>query len=302
MRLEQVKYFVEVAKCHSIGIAAEKLFVTQPNISIAIKNFEKELDCILFERSKNGMYLTEIGNQVLKKAENILREENDILQLIEKSKEESQQKLQGLLNILSVPMIMHSLLQNTILAFFDHNPEMKIIMKENFSRYALESILSLECDLGLVILSDEEMLEIQNNGAFYCRKLFSEKIYVVAHRKFNLKSKKSINCNDFYKLPVVSTEPFPISFYSRHQKNQSNEEANVILCTYSFNLMKAFVLSGHAVTILTSSMATMFNDHDMLDMIPISDLDHGNVCCLYSKKNEKMELILAFESELLKHC
>ena len=57
MRTEQLKYFVEVAKCHSIGIAAEKLFISQPTISIAIKNMEKELGCVLFERSKNGVFL-----------------------------------------------------------------------------------------------------------------------------------------------------------------------------------------------------------------------------------------------------
>ncbi|MBQ7025122.1 MAG: LysR family transcriptional regulator, partial [Peptococcaceae bacterium] len=61
MRMEQLKYFAEVARAHSIAIASEKLFVTQPAISIAIKNLEEELGCVLFIRSKNGIQLTDMG-------------------------------------------------------------------------------------------------------------------------------------------------------------------------------------------------------------------------------------------------
>lgn len=67
MRIEQLEYFAEAAKYHSISIAADKLFVSQPAVSIAIKNLENELGCILFERSKNGLVLTKIGHKVLKK-------------------------------------------------------------------------------------------------------------------------------------------------------------------------------------------------------------------------------------------
>ena len=86
MRIEQLEYFAEAAKYHSISIAADKLFVSQPAVSIAIKNLENELGCILFERSKNGLVLTKIGHKVLKKCETILKEEKSIYQLVEGEK------------------------------------------------------------------------------------------------------------------------------------------------------------------------------------------------------------------------
>ena len=61
MRIEQLLYLSEIAKTHSISIAANNLFVSQPAISTAIKKLEEELDVTLFSRSKNGVFLTPIG-------------------------------------------------------------------------------------------------------------------------------------------------------------------------------------------------------------------------------------------------
>ena len=59
MRIETLQYFIEVAKSKSINAAAEKLYISQPALGIAIKNLEKELGFPLFERSHNGVKLTQ---------------------------------------------------------------------------------------------------------------------------------------------------------------------------------------------------------------------------------------------------
>ena len=130
MRIEQLRYFSEVAKCHSIAIAAEKLFVTQPTISIAIKNMEKELDCLLLERSKNGVNLTEIGREVLQKCEMILKQENEIHALVMQDKLSHLEKLHGQLSIVAIPMLVHAFLYDAIFEFLNDNDQVNIMMKE----------------------------------------------------------------------------------------------------------------------------------------------------------------------------
>ena len=63
MKMIQLEYFCAVCQYHSITQAAQKLYVTQPAISNAIKELEKEYSINLFIRSKNHMSLTkeEIG-------------------------------------------------------------------------------------------------------------------------------------------------------------------------------------------------------------------------------------------------
>ena len=54
MNLLHLKYAVEIADTGSINRAAENLYVSQPNLSRAIKELEASLGVVLFERSKKG--------------------------------------------------------------------------------------------------------------------------------------------------------------------------------------------------------------------------------------------------------
>lgn len=73
MRLEDMKYFVEVARTKSINKASKVLFVAQPAISRAIAAMEKELGFPLLERSNQGITLTQEGNIVYEDCVNMLR-------------------------------------------------------------------------------------------------------------------------------------------------------------------------------------------------------------------------------------
>ncbi len=58
LRLEQLHYLVEVAKHKSITAASESIHVSQPTISEALKNLEKELNAPLYVRNYYGVELT----------------------------------------------------------------------------------------------------------------------------------------------------------------------------------------------------------------------------------------------------
>lgn len=71
MDLNQLHSFVEVAQAGSFTRAAEKLFLTQPALSLQIKALESELGAPLFERRNRQIYLTEVGHAVLLRAQEI---------------------------------------------------------------------------------------------------------------------------------------------------------------------------------------------------------------------------------------
>ena len=74
MQLSQLMYFVTVAEQGSINKAAEKLFVTQPNLSKAIGNLESELKVRIFDRTNKGVILTEDGKKLYEYARTILNQ------------------------------------------------------------------------------------------------------------------------------------------------------------------------------------------------------------------------------------
>lgn len=72
MTLSQLEYFCAVCRYHSITRAASELFVSQPTISVALKNLENEFHLRLFIHGKNQISLTPEGEAFYKKASHIL--------------------------------------------------------------------------------------------------------------------------------------------------------------------------------------------------------------------------------------
>lgn len=79
MDIQQLIYFSTAARCGSFTKAATQLNVSQPTISIAIKKLEKELDIPLFEEKKKPLTLTSIGERILERSNQIIKEYNNIL-------------------------------------------------------------------------------------------------------------------------------------------------------------------------------------------------------------------------------
>lgn len=74
MKLSQLIYFKTVAETGKISLAAKKLYVSAPALSIAIGNLEKELGVQLFERTVNRIVLNEQGKLYLTHVNKILED------------------------------------------------------------------------------------------------------------------------------------------------------------------------------------------------------------------------------------
>lgn len=72
MELRQLKYFLAVTREQSISKAAEALYTTQPNLSRQMQNLEKEIGQQLFIRGTKKITLTETGQLLRKRAEEII--------------------------------------------------------------------------------------------------------------------------------------------------------------------------------------------------------------------------------------
>lgn len=71
MTIQQCKYILKIAQCGSFSEAAKQLFVAQSSISVSVKSLEKELGIRIFERSGNGVYLTDDGAEFARYAQQI---------------------------------------------------------------------------------------------------------------------------------------------------------------------------------------------------------------------------------------
>ena len=72
--LHQLQIFLEVARKQSVTRAAEEMYMTQPALSIQLRNFQNQFDVPLIEKIGKRIYLTDFGKSIVTIAENILKE------------------------------------------------------------------------------------------------------------------------------------------------------------------------------------------------------------------------------------
>ena len=74
MTLQQLRYIVTIVNCGSISEAAKQLFITQPSLSNAVKELEKEMGISIFNRSSKGIALSSQGMEFLSYARQVLEQ------------------------------------------------------------------------------------------------------------------------------------------------------------------------------------------------------------------------------------
>ena len=72
MTLQQLKYAVTAAECGTISAAAEKLFISQPSLTTAIRELEAEMGVTIFSRTNRGVVVSREGEEFLGYARKLL--------------------------------------------------------------------------------------------------------------------------------------------------------------------------------------------------------------------------------------
>lgn len=129
VRLEQLKYIIEVANCGSITVAADKLHVSQPNISYAISSLEKELEAVIFHRTRSGTETTEIGRSIIEQAQEIMNQ----VDILKNTARNHGSLVEGTLTIGAISGICTSFLPRTLSAFKAKYPNVDLVIHEGHS-------------------------------------------------------------------------------------------------------------------------------------------------------------------------
>src|SRR6185295_9164950 len=86
MTLTELRYIVALHQTGHFGKAAERCHVSQPTLSIAIKKLEDELAVALFERSRNQVRATPLGEKIVAQAQMVLEQAQQLRELADEGK------------------------------------------------------------------------------------------------------------------------------------------------------------------------------------------------------------------------
>ncbi|MEQ1774424.1 MAG: LysR substrate-binding domain-containing protein [Burkholderiales bacterium] len=148
MTLTELRYIVAVAREKHFGRAAEKCFVSQPTLSVAIKKLEDELGVALFERSANEVRVTDVGNCVIEQAQRVLEEASAIKHIAAAGKDE----LAGPLRFGAIYTVGPYVTPQLIPLLMKRAPKMLLLIQENYTAKLGEMLKN--GDIDLILLSE----------------------------------------------------------------------------------------------------------------------------------------------------
>lgn len=191
--LHQLKIFVKLTECQSITKAAEELYLTQPAVSIQLKNFQKQFDIPLTEVVGRQLYITDFGKEVATSAQNIL----DEIEVINYKTTSFKGKLAGRIKI-SIVSTAKYVMPYFLSDFMRKHKGIDLMMDVTNKAKVIESLEKNEVDFAMVSVLPEQLklnrIELMQN-----------KLYLVGGTILNRKENESV-MRLFQKHPLLFRE------------------------------------------------------------------------------------------------
>ncbi|CAL65971.1 LysR substrate-binding domain-containing protein [Christiangramia forsetii] len=162
MTITQLHYVLAVAEHQNFTKAAQKVFVTQPTLSMQIQKLEEELEVTIFDRTKKPIQLTEVGEKIVQQARNIVNESDRIQDIVD------QQKgfIGGVFRLGVIPTVMPTLLPMFIGSFLKKYPKVKLKIEELHTEAILEKLKEGHLDAAIAA-TPLEVEGIKENVLYY---------------------------------------------------------------------------------------------------------------------------------------
>jgi LysR family transcriptional regulator, hydrogen peroxide-inducible genes activator len=166
--LKQLRYFDSLTRHGHFGRAAQACAISQPALSMQIKELEQELGAILVERDARQLRLTKFGEEASERAREILRLVDELGDLGRASRD----TLVGRLRIGVIPTIAPYLLPGVIGSLSQKHPELAMHVRETLTNRLIDELAEGRLDTAIVALpvSEPALVEVP---------LFSENFLLV---------------------------------------------------------------------------------------------------------------------------
>lgn len=203
MTLQQLKYIVTVAETGNITEAAKRLFISQPSLTNAIRELEKEMQITIFNRTNKGVIISNEGDTFLSYARQVLEQVGLLEEKFLNVKEQRPH--------FSVSCQHYSFAVNAfvdVIQEFDAN-QYDFTLRETQTYEIIEDVSRLKSEIGILYVSskNEEIIMklIKQNGLKF-EELFMAKPHVFICSKHPLADREQISLEDLEEYPYLSFE------------------------------------------------------------------------------------------------
>ena len=246
MTLQQLNYIITISETGSINKAAEKLYVSQPSLTSAIKELEKELGIVLFNRTGRGVTLTADGLDFLPYARQVV---GQYMNLLEKYGKAGERRKKFGVSCQHYSFAVKAFVE--MVKAYD-TAKYDFALRETKTLNVISDVAQLHSEIGILYLSDfnrKAILKLLKSNGLEFHRLINCNAYVYLWRGHPLADRASIGFDDLAPYPCLSFEQGDeSSFYFAEEILSTNDYPRSIKTTdraTNLNLMKG--LNGYTL-------------------------------------------------------
>lgn len=280
MTLQQLKYVITISKSGSMHTAADELFITQPNLSKAIKDLELEMGITIFNRTNKGVLLTDDGTKFLSYARQVVEQAN-LLEDIYKNKE-------SIKRIFAISSQHYGFVVNAFVKLVETlgKDTYEFSLRECKTYDVINDVKDGRSELGVIYFSrfNSEIMKkvISSNGLSY-EFLFEAKPHVLLSKNHPLANKERLTLDDLDAYPRLSYDQgLNNSFYYSEEPHALESVSKAIVVSDRATLFNILIgLNGYTIS---SGMIS-------------SSLDGNNIISIPLETDEVMDLVYIYDSD-----
>jgi len=246
MTLNELRYIVAVAQEKNFGRAAQRCFISQPALSVAIQKLEDELGAKLFERGKAEAAVTPVGERIVEQAQKVLEEAARIREIAQAGRNQ----LVGPLRLGVIYTVAPYLLPDLIPVLHERAPEMPLELEENLTENLEAELKTGRIEAAIIALPFSP-------PGVITELLYEEPFQVVVPQRHRWVKRKSIHPDE---LLTEHTILLNVGHCFRDQVLDTCPELNradaSITRTNSLETVRNMVASGLGVSVLPRDALT----------------------------------------------
>lgn len=260
MKIQQLAYFVETYKYQNMSIAARKLLVSQPSISAAIRDLEREFDTALFFRQGKRLLPTKEGDALYTQSLQLFEQIEAISRTMKEMKRSG-----NVIRLGITPMIDALLLTPVLKSFMAQNPEIKLSIYEQGSCALAKAFQSDTIDCAFITHIAPVAKELMSIP------IASIEVVFCTHRSKRTSGFSNIDIQSIAKLPLVL---FNEDFLITQEAHKSFTDAGIavnslnVFYTDQLSTVENFIEHDIASGFLYRPIAEQMKDVSILSCSP----------------------------------
>lgn len=286
MTIQQLKYIITIAEKGSITEAAKDLYVSQPSLSGAIKEVEKEIKITIFSRCRTGVALTKEGMEFLGYVRQVVQQ----MELLESKYISSQSPKQRF----CVSTQHYTFAANAFVKLVQQfgQERFEFILNETQTHQIVEDVRNRFSDLGILYLckSNENVLKKifkENNLNFH--ELFSSVPHIFIRKEHPLAKKASVKLEDLKPYPRLSFVQgnYESSNFAEELFSNENVEKSIKVSDRAAIVNFMIGLDGYTIS---SGIFPKYLHGDSIVSIPLAEEETMHIGYIINKDKELSEL------------